>query len=283
MSRFAASGMGKVYLVGAGPWDPGLITVRGLTYLRQAQVVVYDRLVHPALLEEASPGAERLDVGKVPGRHPVPQAEINALLIARASKGSIVVRLKGGDPFVFGRGGEECQALAQAGVPFEVVPGVSSAVAVPAYAGIPVTHRAYASSFTVVTGHTRGSDGSPLHWPHVAQAETLIILMGLRRLPGIVQQLLSHGRSPETPVAVVQWGTTAEQTVAAGTLADIVGKTRGLESPATIIIGQVVALRNQLQWFDASVVRPGGRPEADRPAQVEAPWCFSAPSSVFLA
>jgi uroporphyrin-III C-methyltransferase len=193
------------------------------------------------------------------------------------------VRLKGGDPFVFGRGGEECQALAQAGVPFEVVPGVSSAVAVPAYAGIPVTHRAYASSFTVVTGHTCGPDSSPLHWPHVAQAETLIILMGLRRLPGIVQQLLSHGRSPETPVAVVQWGTTAEQTVAAGTLADIVGKTRGLASPATIIVGQVVALQDQLQWFDASVVRPSGRPEADRPAQVEAPRRFSASSSVFLA
>jgi uroporphyrin-III C-methyltransferase len=283
MSRFATSGTGKVYLVGAGPGDPGLITVRGLTYLRQAQVVVYDRLIHPALLDEASPGAERIDVGKAPGHHPVSQAEINALLLARASAGYLVVRLKGGDSFVFGRGGEECQALARAGVPFEVVPGVSSAVAVPAYAGIPVTHRAYASSLTVVTGHGCGSDGPPLNWTHVAQAETLVILMGLRRLPVIVQQLLSHGCPPDTPVAVVQWGTTAEQTVAVGTLTDIVGKARALRSPATIIVGQVVALRDQLQWFDASVVMPIERSGADQPGQVAAPRRFPATSSAFTA
>ena len=167
--------LGKVYLVGAGPGDPGLITVRGLTYLRQAQVVVYDRLIHPALLDEASPSAECINVGKAPGRHTVPQVEINALLIAKAGEGKIVVRLKGGDPFVFGRGGEECRALAEAGVPFEVVPGVSSALAVPAYAGIPVTHRAYASAFTVITGHTCGPDGPRLDWETLSKAETLVV------------------------------------------------------------------------------------------------------------
>ncbi len=252
--------LGKVYLVGAGPGDPGLITVRGLTYLRQAQVVVYDRLIHPALLDEASPSAECINVGKTPGRHTVSQVEINALLIAKACEGKIVVRLKGGDPFVFGRGGEECQALAEAGVPFEVVPGVSSALAVPAYAGIPVTHRAYASAFTVITGHTCGPDGPRLDWETLSKAETLVVLMGLRRLPFIVNKLIAHGRPPGTLVAVVQWGTTTEQTVVQGTLADIAEKASGLRSPATIIVGDVVGLRNDLRWFDASSTDPTALP-----------------------
>lgn len=246
------SDSGKVYLVGAGPGDPGLITVRGLTYLRQAQVVVYDRLVHPALLDEVSATAERIDVGKAAGHHTMPQSEINALLIAKAGEGHIVVRLKGGDPFVFGRGGEECEALAAAAVPFEIVPGVSSTIAVPAYAGIPITHRNYASSFTVVTGHACGSRRSALDWTILAQAETLVIVMGLGRLAWIVDQLLANGRSPDTPVAVVQWGTTAEQVVAQGSLADIVQRAARLTAPATIIVGEVVTLRRDLQWFDAS-------------------------------
>lgn len=252
MSGSQPSGYGKVYLVGAGPGDPGLITVRGLTYLRQAQVVVYDRLVHPALLDETSAATERIHVGKAAGHHSIPQSEINALLIAKARQGHMVVRLKGGDPFVFGRGGEECEALAAAGVPFEVVPGVSSAVAAPAYAGIPVTHRNYASSFTVVTGHACGTKRSGLDWATLAQAETLVIVMGLRRLPVIVDQLLANGRAPDTPVAVVQWGTTAEQVVAQGTLADIVARAAGLTAPATIVVGEVVTLCPDLQWFAAS-------------------------------
>jgi uroporphyrin-III C-methyltransferase len=198
-----------VFIVGAGPGDPGLITVRGLTCLRQAQVVVYDRLVSLRLLDEAPDTAERINVGKVPGRHVWSQAAINALLIDQASQGKTVVRLKGGDPFVFGRGGEECQALAAAGIPFSVIPGVSSAIAVPAYAGIPVTHRNYASTFTVVTGHTCGPDTDAVDWRTLAQVETLVILMGLRRLPSIARQLIAHGRAPETPVAVIHGDRTA--------------------------------------------------------------------------
>lgn len=256
MNGFQTPPIGKVYLVGAGPGDPGLITVRGLTYLRQAQVVVYDRLVHPALIDDVAPGAECIHVGKAAGQHTLPQPAINALLIAKALAGHLVVRLKGGDPFVFGRGGEECAALAAAGVPFEVVPGVSSTLAVPAYAGIPVTHRAYASSFTVVTGHSCGANDSAVDWHTLARAETLIVLMGLRRLPFIVEQLLDNGRSPQTPVAVVQWGTTAEQIVLQGTLADIVPPAAALKTPATIIVGEVVRLRSKLQWFDATVALP---------------------------
>jgi uroporphyrin-III C-methyltransferase len=240
---------GKVFIVGAGPGDPGLMTVRGLTCLRQAQVVVHDRLVHPALLDEASPAAERINVGKAPGLHPYPQAEINALLIAKAAvEGKIVVRLKGGDPFVFGRGAEECQALAQAGVPYEIVPGVSSAIAVPAYAGIPVTHRAYASSFAVVTGHTCGT--GRVEWEQLAGIDTLIVLMGLRNLPEIARQLVLCGRAPHTPVAVIQEGTSAAQVVVQGTLVDIAAKASALEPPATMVVGAVVNLHCQLAWFN---------------------------------
>ena len=250
MKRCANPAGGKVYIVGAGPGDPGLLTIRGLAYLRQAQVVVHDRLIHPALLDEVSPTARCIDVGKAPSRHPYPQSAINALLIAKAREGHMVVRLKGGDPFVFGRGGEECQALAAAGVPFEVVPGVSSAIAVPAYAGIPVTHRAYTRAFTVITGHTCDADDASLDWQSLARGGTLVILMGLSRLATIAERLLAHGRAPDTPVAVIQCGTTTEQKVVAGTLADIAAKAGGLQSPATIVVGEVVELRHGLQWFD---------------------------------
>jgi uroporphyrin-III C-methyltransferase len=235
---------GIVYLVGAGPGDPGLITVRGLACLRQAQVIMHDRLIHPNLLLEAPATAECVDVGKMPHDHPYPQSTINALLIARARQGKTVVRLKGGDPFVFGRGAEECQALAAAGIPFEVVPGVSSATAVPAYAGIPVTHRAYASAFAVVTGHTAGLHA--IDWQPLASIDTLIVLMGLGHLAEITQRLMMHGRAPDTPVAVVQAGTTCAQTVVQGTLRDIARRARGMQPPATIIIGHVVNLRQLL-------------------------------------
>jgi uroporphyrinogen III methyltransferase/synthase len=241
---------GKVYLVGAGPGDPGLLTVRGLQLLQRAQVIVYDQLVNPLLLEEAATAAIRIYVGKQAGRHCTAQQEINRLLIDHARLGYEVVRLKGGDPFVFGRGGEEAEALADARIPFEVVPGVSSAVAVPAYAGIPVTHRKLASSFAVVTGHETPKGKTAVDWSKLASAvDTLVILMGLKNLPRITAQLLAHGLSRETPVAVIRWGTTNEQETVTGTLADIVEKTVQLKSPVVIVVGRVVDIRARLDWF----------------------------------
>lgn len=244
--------VGTVYLVGAGPGDPGLLTVRGLELLRQADVVVYDRLVNPALLDEAPPDALRIFAGKLTGIHPLPQAEINALLIAHARRGRRVVRLKGGDPFIFGRGGEEAEALAEAGIPFEVVPGVSSAVAVPAYAGIPLTHRGLSSSFAVITGHEDTCKDEPtVDWERLATAvDTLVVLMGARTLPRIVAKLLAHGRSPATPVALIRWGTTEAQETITGSLADIVDKAAGIRPPVVAVIGEVVTLRDRLRWFE---------------------------------
>lgn len=240
---------GIVYLVGGGPGDPGLITVKGLACLRRADVVLYDRLVAPELLDEAPPTAELVDVGKEPTRHRRPQSEINALLVENAREGKIVVRLKGGDPFVFGRGGEECEALAEAGIPFEVVPGVSSAIAAPAYAGIPVTHRDVARAFTVITAHVR--DGS-IDWESLPHSGTLVFLMGVARLPQTVEQLTKHGRAPNTPVAVIERGTTPGQVVVEGTLADIVEKSKTIQPPATMVVGEVVKLRRSLKWFENS-------------------------------
>jgi uroporphyrinogen III methyltransferase/synthase len=242
--------LGKVYLVGAGPGDPGLLTVRGLQLIHSAQVIVYDQLVNSALLEEASPAAIRIFVGKHAGRHCIAQGEINQVLVDHARLGYAVVRLKGGDPFVFGRGGEEAEALAEAGIPFEILPGVSSAVAVPAYAGIPLTHRKFASSFAVVTGHETRKAQPAVDWGRLATAvDTLVILMGVKNLPHIAAELLDHGLSSETPVAVVRWGTTPAQETVTGTLADIAGKAAHLKSPAVIVVGKVVELRNQLDWF----------------------------------
>jgi uroporphyrin-III C-methyltransferase len=241
---------GKVYLVGAGPGDPGLITVRGLQLLHSAQVIVYDQLINPELLEETPSTAIRIFVGKQGGRHYIAQEEINRILIGHARLGYEVVRLKGGDPFVFGRGGEEAEALADAEIPFEIVPGVSSAVAVPAYAGIPVTHRKYASCFAVVTGHEALKEKCAVDWGKLATAvDTLVILMGLHNLPAIVAELIAHGRSPDTPAAVIRRGTTHEQETVIGTLADIVQKSASLKPPTLIIVGEVVELRNQLNWF----------------------------------
>ncbi len=201
---------GKVYLVGAGPGDPGLLTVRGRELLRRAPVIVYDQLVNPALLEETAAESVKIYVGKRAGHHYLAQEEINAVLIAQARNGQEVVRLKGGDPFVFGRGGEEAEALADAGIAFEVVPGVSSAVAVPACAGVPLTHRRYASSFAVVTGHEARKPNSSIDWAKLATAvDTLVILMGLGNLAIIVQKLIEHGRAAETPAAVIRSGTTS--------------------------------------------------------------------------
>jgi uroporphyrin-III C-methyltransferase len=237
-----------VYIVGGGPGDPGLITVKGLSCLRSADVILYDRLAAPELLNEAQSHAELIDVGKEPKRHRRSQAEINDLLIEKAREGKIVVRLKGGDPFVFGRGGEECQALAEAGIRYEVIPGVSSAIAVPAYAGIPVTQRGVTTSFVVVAGHTGDSD-SDLDWAGVSRIGTIVFLMGVEHMSEIVHQLVAHGRSSYTPVAVIQEGTTENQLVVMGTLADITEKAEGIRPPAVLIVGEVVNLREQIDWF----------------------------------
>jgi len=246
---------GRVYLVGAGPGDPGLMTVRGLELLRRADVVVCDRLVDPRLLDEAPASAERVFAGKHAGTHCLPQERINQLLIDYARRGRSVVRLKGGDPFVFGRGGEEALALAKAGIAFEVVPGVSAAVAVPAYAGIPVTHRGVASSFAVVTGHEDpGKARTAVDWARLATAvDTIVVLMGLRSLPRIVAELMAGGRSAATPVALIRWGATEAQTTVVGALGDIVARaaTARLAPPVVAIIGDVVRLGGRLQWFEA--------------------------------
>jgi uroporphyrinogen III methyltransferase/synthase len=245
---------GFVSLIGAGPGDPGLLTLRGAEALADADVVVYDYLANPALLSHARPTAELIYVGKKAGRHSRSQKEINALLVERAVAGQRVARLKGGDPFVFGRGGEEALALVDAGVAFELIPGVTSAVAAPAYAGIPVTHRGLASSFAVITGHEDPSKGeSAVDWPRLATGvDTLVFLMGVGNLSLIVDQLMAHGRPANTPVALVRWGTVPAQQVLSGTLADIVGKVRvaNLKPPAVIIVGQVAGLRQQLHWFE---------------------------------
>lgn len=240
---------GSVYLVGAGPGEPDLITVKGLKVLRLADVVVYDRLVHPELLDEIRPDAERIYVGKAPGNHAVSQEEISKLLVSRARIGRLVVRLKGGDPFVFGRGGEEALALAAAGIRFHLVPGISSSISVPAYAGIPVTHRNVSSAFTVVTGHSC-KEGDDPDWISLARAGTLVILMGLKRLPKIAQTLVAAGIAASTPAAVIASGATDNQAVVEGTLENIGRRTRHLSAPATIIIGNVVSLRPWLSWFE---------------------------------
>jgi uroporphyrinogen III methyltransferase/synthase len=245
---------GKVYLVGAGPGDPGLITVKGLACLKQADVVVYDRLVDESILNEARPEAEKIYVGKADRLHILEQDSINQLLLEKAREGKVVVRLKGGDPFVLGRGGEEAEILTRHGIPFEVVPGVTSASAVPAYAGIPVTHRGVASSFAVITGHKASDRGEPrISWDKLATgADTLVILMGMRNLAKIVDQLTKHGRSPSTPVAVITQGTTSHQRCLVGTLEDIVAKAKSedLQPPSVVVVGDVVHLRNYLRWFD---------------------------------
>jgi uroporphyrin-III C-methyltransferase/precorrin-2 dehydrogenase/sirohydrochlorin ferrochelatase len=245
----ASARPGVVYLVGAGPGDPDLITVRGRALLASADVIFYDRLAAPELLALARSEAERVFVGKHGGGVYRPQAEINRLLIEAAGRGAVVVRLKGGDPFVFGRGGEECAALAAAGVPFVVVPGVSAAVAVPAAAGIPVTHRDFGSAFAVITGHEDPARAnSRLDWAALARMDTLVVLMGVSRLPAIASALLDHGMPPETPAALVRRGTLPDQEVVTGTLADIAARAQAaaLKPPATLVLGAVVRLRERL-------------------------------------
>ena len=237
-----------VYLVGAGPGDPGLLTVRGAELLARADVVVHDRLSSPLLLDLAPHAAERIDVGKAPGRVAMSQADIDRLLVERGRSGATVVRLKGGDPFVFGRGGEEAEALIAAGVPFEVVPGVTSAIAAPAYAGIPVTHRGLSTHVTIVTGHEDPAKGtSDTDWDALARAGgTLVVLMGAGRVAEVAALLMAGGRAPETPVAAVRWGTHPHQRTIRATLATVAAA--GIEAPSAIVVGAVAAL--DLGWFE---------------------------------
>jgi uroporphyrinogen III methyltransferase/synthase len=245
---------GTVWLVGAGPGDPDLITVAGLNALRGADVVVYDRLAAPALLREARADALLIDAGKAPGAHTLGQDGINAVLAAHALAGRTVVRLKGGDPFMFGRGGEEALYLKDRGIPFRLVPGVTSAIAAPGFAGIPVTHRGIAGSVLIATGHESAESGAEtVDWPALARAaDTLVFLMGVERLEGITARLIEAGRPAEQPAALVRWGSTPEQEVVSATLGTIIdeARARGIRPPAALVVGEVVRLREHLAWFE---------------------------------
>jgi len=251
---------GIVFLVGAGPGDPGLLTVKGARLLEHAEVVVYDYLANPELLGYCPPTAEVIYVGKKAADHTMSQDQISALLVEKAKAGKRVVRLKGGDPFVFGRGGEECEALAAASIPFEVVPGITAAIGGPAYAGIPVTHRDFNSSFTVITGHEKeeGSGaraqgtGEEIDWAVVAKLPCVAFYMGVKSLPSICSRLIENGKDPATPAAAIRWGTRPEQRTVTGTIADLPQKVAaaGLTAPAITIVGKVVTLRDTMNWFE---------------------------------
>lgn len=244
---------GKVYLVGAGPGDPKLLTVKAVEVIKQADVLIYDRLgINDQVLAMASEGAERIFVGKRTGLHEVPQDKITELIVEKAKEGGVVVRLKGGDPFIFGRGGEEAEVLVAEGIAFEVVPGISSSVSAPMYAGIPLTHRDYAASVAIITGHRAGDAEKPVDWVKIANAvDTMVILMGVESLEGIVGKLLAGGISPVKPVAMVESGTLPQQRTLIATLGTVVeeAKAKGIKPPSVIIIGEVATLGRKLAWF----------------------------------
>ncbi len=252
--------LGKVYLVGAGPGDPGLLTLKGKSLIELADVVIYDALVSPQILAMINPNAEKINAGKRRGRHSLPQTETTQLLIEKARIHAVVVRLKGGDPFVFGRGGEEMADLVEAGVPVEVIPGVTSGIAAPAYAGIPLTHRGYSSSVTFVTGHEAVGKYRPdVNWEAIAQgSETIVIYMGLHNLSNIITQLTAAGLSQQTPIALIRWGTRPDQEELKGTLETIVQQveTTGFEAPAIAVIGAVVNLHQILASCRPQVIQP---------------------------
>ncbi len=247
--------IGKVYLIGAGPGDPGLITVKGLDCVKKADVIIYDYLANERLLEQRRPDAELIYVGKQGGRHTLPQEEINSLIVKKALEGKVVARLKGGDPFIFGRGGEEAEELVDRGIAFEVVPGVTAATSVPTYAGIPLTHRDHTASVAFVTGHEDPTKPeSKIHWDKLATGVgTLVFFMGMKNIQSIVDNLVSNGRSADTPIAVIQWGTRTDQRVVTGLLKDIVLKVKEakLGPPAIIVVGEVVRLREKLNWYES--------------------------------
>jgi len=245
---------GKVYLIGSGPGDPGLLTVKAQQILRECDTVVYDYLANPALLEETRPGTETIYVGKKSSDHTLSQTGINQLLVDLGKQGKLVARLKGGDPYIFGRGGEEAQVLRKNGIAFEVVPGITSAIAAPAYAGIPLSHRDFTSTIGIVTGHERpGKSESAIDWKGLASAMgTLVFLMGVKNLAQICANLIEAGKAPETPAAMIRWGTTPAQRTVTGTLKTMPGiaEKEGIKPPAILVVGQVVSLRESLNWFE---------------------------------
>ena len=260
---------GRVYIIGAGPGDPGLFTLKGMKCLREADVLIYDHLVGEEILGHAGRSARLIYAGKQGGDHTLSQDEINRRLVEEASRGNVVARLKGGDPFIFGRGGEEAEVLARAGIPFEVVPGVTSAIAVPAYAGIPLTHRGFTSTVAFITGHEDPTkEKSDIDWKALAGIGTLVFLMGVKNLPKITASLIRHGRDPDTPAALIRWGTTADQETLSGTLSNIdkLSEIRGFSPPAIFVIGLVAGLREPLDWFEKKPLFGRGvvitRPEA---------------------
>jgi len=243
--------MGKVYLTGAGPGDIELLTLKAARVIKEADVIIYDRLANPDILEMAKNGCEFVYVGKEDGRHIMPQDDINEVIYQNALKHANVVRLKGGDPFVFGRGGEEAAYLFERQIKFEIIPGITSAVSAPAYAGIPVTHRGVAVSFRVVTGHeSPNKQTSQIPWENFKTDDTIVFLMGLHNLPKISAKLIEIGKEKSYPVAVISRGTTKDQKVVVGTLEDIVEKSKDIPTPALIVVGHVVELREQLKWFE---------------------------------
>ncbi|KYD16521.1 uroporphyrinogen-III C-methyltransferase [Saccharococcus caldoxylosilyticus] len=243
--------MGKVYLVGTGPGDPELLTVKGVRCIQEADVILYDRLVDPMLLQYAKQGAELVYCGKKPRHHSVAQETINQLLVRYAKQGKVVTRLKGGDPFIYGRGAEEAETLAKAQVAFEIVPGITAGIAAPAYAGIPLTHRRYGSTIAFVTGHVCEENEEKLKWEHIANIDTIVVYMGIRRLAYIQQQLLRYGRSPHTPAAFIFQGTTEQQRTVVSTLENLTktAKKERIQNPAIIVIGDVVRLHETISWF----------------------------------
>jgi uroporphyrin-III C-methyltransferase len=246
--------MGKAFIVGAGPGDPDLITVKGLRCIQKADVILYDRLVNPELLKEAKQDCHFIYCGKQPNYHTLEQETINHLLVKYTKQGKNVVRLKGGDPFVFGRGAEEVEALVEQGLPVEVVPGITAGVAAPAYAGIPITHRELGSSFAIVTGHKPKGKPTEINWKSLSTAvDTLAIYMGITNLPYICEELMKHGKKEDTPVAIIQQGTTSAQRTVIGTLGSIVRivKEEAIQNPAMIVVGEVVSFRDKIRLQEA--------------------------------
>lgn len=249
--------MSKVYIVGAGPGDVELLTVKALRVIREADVILYDRLINEDILSEARADAELVFCGKLPGKHAMIQEHIHAQLVEYALRGKVVVRLKGGDPFVFGRGAEEAEVVAAANIPFEIIPGITSGIAAAAYAGIPVTHRDYGSSFAIVTGHMKEGKDDSIKWESLATGiDTVAIYMGVQNLPYIVKQLTTHGRAVDTPVALIHWGTYDKQRTVTGTLENIerIVEEERIANPSIILVGEVVKLREKIAWVQEAAL-----------------------------